>query len=364
MPSWLQFASPLAAARHGRGRAARLAHRRAPLHLHRELTCSTTGPDRRARPRAHLRRTPPGRRPARRSRETVRAVHDLTFSVDARRDGRLHRPERRREVDHDQDADRHPGPDAAARLRVAGLDPQRDRRRAGPPDRRRLRPAHDPVVGPARCATPSSCCRRCTAIPARPLPRATSTRFVELLDLGDRSTPRCASSRSASGCAATSRRRCCTTPRSSTSTSRPSASTWSARARLREFLRALNAERGTTVMLTTHDLQDIEALCERVIVIDHGTAVYDGTLAGLHEQGGSTRTLVVDLVRRAPPIAVPGADGAHGSRVRASGCPSRPTRAPHPSSARSRRRTTSPTSRSRSPTSKRSSASSTRAGRR
>ena len=77
--------------------------------------------------------------------------------------------------------------------------------------------------------------------------------------------------------------------------------------RLREFLRALNAERGTTLLLTTHDLQDIEALCDRVIVIDHGTSVYDGTLPGLHAQGGSTRTLVVDLVDEAPPIDVPGA---------------------------------------------------------
>jgi ABC-2 type transport system ATP-binding protein len=77
--------------------------------------------------------------------------------------------------------------------------------------------------------------------------------------------------------------------------------------RLREFLRSLNAEHGTTLVLTTHDLQDIEALCGRVIVIDHGTAVYDGSLAGLHAQGGSTRTLVVDLVDEAPPIEVPGA---------------------------------------------------------
>ncbi len=77
--------------------------------------------------------------------------------------------------------------------------------------------------------------------------------------------------------------------------------------RLREFLRALNVERGTTLMLTTHDLQDIEALCDRVIVIDRGTAVFDGTLAGLHEHGGSTRTLVVDLVDECEPIIVEGA---------------------------------------------------------
>ncbi|WP_148613176.1 ABC transporter ATP-binding protein [Nocardioides rubriscoriae] len=78
--------------------------------------------------------------------------------------------------------------------------------------------------------------------------------------------------------------------------------------RLREFLRALNATRGVTLLLTTHDLQDIEALCDRVVVIDHGTLVYDGSLPGLHEVGGSTRTLVVDLADAAPPIAVPGAD--------------------------------------------------------
>ena len=77
--------------------------------------------------------------------------------------------------------------------------------------------------------------------------------------------------------------------------------------RLREFLRALNARRGTTLMLTTHDLQDIEALCDRVIVIDHGTSVFDGPLASLHLYGGSTRTLVVDLVDEAPPIEVVGA---------------------------------------------------------
>lgn len=82
--------------------------------------------------------------------------------------------------------------------------------------------------------------------------------------------------------------------------------------RLREFLRALSKERGTTLVLTTHDLQDIEALCDRVIVIDHGTSVYDGSLTGLHQSGGSTRTLVVDLVDEAPPIEI---DGATTRRV-------------------------------------------------
>ncbi|MFF4655102.1 ATP-binding cassette domain-containing protein [Streptomyces sp. NPDC001381] len=79
------------------------------------------------------------------------------------------------------------------------------------------------------------------------------------------------------------------------------------KARVREFLRELNAERGTTVLLTTHDLQDIEQLCSRVMVIDHGRLVYDGALAGLHEAGESERTLVVDLERELPPIEVVGA---------------------------------------------------------
>ncbi|WP_345573349.1 ABC transporter ATP-binding protein [Streptomyces prasinosporus] len=77
------------------------------------------------------------------------------------------------------------------------------------------------------------------------------------------------------------------------------------KAKVRDFLRELNAERNTTVLLTTHDLQDIERLCSRVMVIDHGRLMYDGPLAGLHEAGESERTLVVDLERELPPIDVP-----------------------------------------------------------
>ncbi|MEU2911430.1 ABC transporter ATP-binding protein [Streptomyces massasporeus] len=77
------------------------------------------------------------------------------------------------------------------------------------------------------------------------------------------------------------------------------------KSKVREFLRELNTERGTTVLLTTHDLQDIEQLCRRVMVIDHGRLMYDGALAGLHEVGESERTLVVDLERELPPIDAP-----------------------------------------------------------
>ena len=77
--------------------------------------------------------------------------------------------------------------------------------------------------------------------------------------------------------------------------------------RLREFLRSVNAERAVTLLLTTHDLQDIERLCSRVMVIDRGSLVYDGSLAGLHARGSSMRTLVVDLVDATGPIDVDGA---------------------------------------------------------
>lgn len=79
------------------------------------------------------------------------------------------------------------------------------------------------------------------------------------------------------------------------------------KARVREFLRDLNTSRGTTVLLTTHDLTDIEQLCSRVMVIDHGRLMYDGELSGLHAVGESERLLMVDLERELPPITdVPG----------------------------------------------------------
>ncbi len=80
-----------------------------------------------------------------------------------------------------------------------------------------------------------------------------------------------------------------------------------ARQRVREFLAEINRERGVTVMLTTHDLSDIERLCERILIIDHGHVIYDGGIEELKSRYGEERTLVVDLEEPAPPLEVPGA---------------------------------------------------------
>ena len=80
-----------------------------------------------------------------------------------------------------------------------------------------------------------------------------------------------------------------------------------ARAAVREFLADVNRERGVTVLLTTHDLADIERLCSRLLIIDHGHLIWDGGLDELKHRHGPERTLVVDLEEPAAPLDVPGA---------------------------------------------------------
>jgi ABC-2 type transport system ATP-binding protein len=68
-----------------------------------------------------------------------------------------------------------------------------------------------------------------------------------------------------------------------------------AKEKIREFIKEINRKRGVTVILTTHDMQDIEKICERMILIDKGTVIYDGPVSQIKERFGKTRTLVVDL---------------------------------------------------------------------
>jgi ABC-2 type transport system ATP-binding protein len=77
---------------------------------------------------------------------------------------------------------------------------------------------------------------------------------------------------------------------------------------VRSFLAELGGRGDVTLVLTTHDLADIERLCRRLVVIDHGRVVHDGTIEQLHARYGSRRSLVVDLANPLPPgFTLPGA---------------------------------------------------------
>jgi viologen exporter family transport system ATP-binding protein len=84
--------------------------------------------------------------------------------------------------------------------------------------------------------------------------------------------------------------------------------------RLREFLVGERRRHGTTLLLTTHDMGDVERLCDRILVIDHGRLAYDGDLPGLSRTVGAERVLVVDLAEPMPDLTLPPAPGLDGVR--------------------------------------------------
>ena len=71
-----------------------------------------------------------------------------------------------------------------------------------------------------------------------------------------------------------------------------------AKDRIREFLKDINRSLSTTILLTTHDLSDIEELCRRVIIIDKGKLLYDGSLDGLRHRLGRYNLINVHLEDR------------------------------------------------------------------
>ena len=80
-----------------------------------------------------------------------------------------------------------------------------------------------------------------------------------------------------------------------------------AKARIRQFIQTVNQERGTTFILTTHDLSDVEKLCRRVMIIDHGKLLYDGALDILRDRFSAHRALVVEMAEPYPEVGIEGA---------------------------------------------------------
>ncbi|MDF2958513.1 MAG: transporter related protein [Paenibacillus sp.] len=86
---------------------------------------------------------------------------------------------------------------------------------------------------------------------------------------------------------------------------------------VRQFIKTINKERGVTVILTTHDMSDIEALADRILMIGKGTLLYDGTLSELRSRFGTHRTITVDYREHLQPVDIPGAERISWSPERA-----------------------------------------------
>ena len=65
--------------------------------------------------------------------------------------------------------------------------------------------------------------------------------------------------------------------------------------KIRALIKGLNKEKNTTVILTTHDMGDVDALCRRIVIIDKGTKIYDNDIEHLKGYFGSYRTLHMKL---------------------------------------------------------------------
>jgi ABC-2 type transport system ATP-binding protein len=75
--------------------------------------------------------------------------------------------------------------------------------------------------------------------------------------------------------------------------------------RIRDFIRQQNQEHGVTVMLTTHDLGDIEQLCPRVIIIDNGSLIYDGPIERIKDRFGKYRQITFETLHPVQAINLP-----------------------------------------------------------
>lgn len=70
---------------------------------------------------------------------------------------------------------------------------------------------------------------------------------------------------------------------------------------VRQAIQLINQQFGTTIILTTHDLNDIEELCQRIIIIDNGKKLYDGNLQAIKDRYGFMTTLIIQCKKECPP---------------------------------------------------------------
>lgn len=75
--------------------------------------------------------------------------------------------------------------------------------------------------------------------------------------------------------------------------------------KIREFIKEVNREHQTTIMLTTHDMSDVEKLCKRVIVIDHGQVMFDGELDQLKHKYGEERIVNIEFSKPISEVEIP-----------------------------------------------------------
>jgi ABC-2 type transport system ATP-binding protein len=90
-----------------------------------------------------------------------------------------------------------------------------------------------------------------------------------------------------------------------------------AKERIRQFIKHVNNMRETTVLLTTHDLSDVQKLCQRVLIIDQGKLLFDGALETLQNRFGGKWQLVVDFAEAYQNVEVSGAEVVRLENLRA-----------------------------------------------
>ncbi|NIK75232.1 ABC-2 type transport system ATP-binding protein [Paenibacillus castaneae] len=76
---------------------------------------------------------------------------------------------------------------------------------------------------------------------------------------------------------------------------------------VRRFIRTINEEKGVTVILTTHDMNDIEALAQRIILIGKGKLLYDGSIDAIRNQFGTRKTIIALYRQQEAPLKIAGA---------------------------------------------------------